>query len=56
MAMRKYTFRYGDGTVEIPLDEKNVLGELHGNRVPAIEDIPAALDGALNAPVDAPAL
>ena len=54
--MRKYTFRYGDGTVEIPLDEKNVLGELHGNRVPAIEDIPAALDGALNAPVDAPAL
>lgn len=56
MAMRKYTFRYGDGTVEIPLDEKNVLGELHGNRVPAIEDIPAALDEALNAPVDAPAL
>ena len=56
MAMRKYTFRYGDGTVEIPLDEKNVLGELHGNRVPAIEDIPTALDGALNAPVDAPAM
>ena len=54
--MKKYTFRYGDGTVEIPLDEKNVLGELHGNRVPAIEDIPAALDEALNAPVDAPAL
>ena len=54
--MRKYTFRYGDGTVEIPLDEKNVLGELHGNRVPAIMNIPAALDEALNAPVDAPAL
>ena len=32
---------------------KNVLGELHGNRVPPIEDIPAALTKALDAPVDA---
>ena len=51
--MKDYTFRYGDGTVSIPLDEKNVLGELHGNRVPPIEDIPAALTKALDAPVDA---
>ena len=54
--MKNYTFRYGDGTVSIPLDEKNVLGELHGNRVPPIEDIAAALTKALDAPVDAPAL
>ena len=54
--MKEYTFRYGDGTVKIPLDERGVLGELHGNRVPPIGDIPAALDAALNAPVDAPAL
>ena len=56
LMMKNYTFRYGDGTVQIPLDEKNVLGELHGNRFPAIEDIPAAVDEALNRPIDAPAL
>ena len=54
--MKNYTFRYGDGTVDIPLDEKNVLGELHGNRFPAIESIPTALDDALNHSIDAPAL
>ena len=54
--MRKYTFRYGDGTVQIPLDEKNVLGELHGNKVPPIEDIPAALARVLDAPIGMPAL
>ena len=56
MTMKEYTFRYGDGTVGIPLDERCVLGELHGNRVLPIGDIPTALDAALNAPVDAPAL
>ncbi len=51
--MKNYSFRYGDGTVSIPLDEKNVLAELHGNRVPPIDDIPAALAQALDAPIDA---
>ena len=54
--MKDYTFRYGDGTVCLALDEKQVLGELHGNRVPPIEDIPAALASALESPIDLPAL
>ena len=29
--MKTYSFAYGSGTVELPLDEKNVIGELHGN-------------------------
>ena len=29
--MKEYRFRYGDGEVVIPLDEGQVLGELHGN-------------------------
>lgn len=41
--MKDYVFRYGDGTVTLPLDETHVLGELHGNKVPPIEDIPACL-------------
>ena len=28
--MKTYSFAYGSGTVELPLDEKNVIGELHG--------------------------
>ena len=33
-----------------------MLGELHGNHVPPIEDIPAALASALESPIDLPAL
>ena len=54
--MKDYVFRYGDGTVTLPLDETHVLGELHGNKVPPIEDIPAALARVLDAPIGMPAL
>ena len=54
--MKDYVFRYGDGTVTLPLDESHVLGELHGNKVPPIEDIPAALARVLDAPIGMPAL
>ena len=40
MGMKEYRFRYGDGEVVIPLDEGQVLGELHGNHVPAAASIP----------------
>ena len=54
--MKNFTFRYGDGTVSAALDEKNILSVLHGNRVPAAEDIGAALRAALEAPIDSPPL
>ena len=54
--MKDYVFRYGDGTVTLSLDETHVLGELHGNKVPPIEDIPAALARVLDAPIGMPAL
>lgn len=54
--MKEYTFRYGEGTVAIPLDERSVLDELHGNRVPAAQDIPALLAESLEKPIDAPPL
>lgn len=54
--MKEYTFRYGDGKVTVSLDEKQVLGELHGNHVAPISDIPSALAEALEAPIDFPAL
>lgn len=30
--MKTYSFAYGSGTVELPLDEKNVIGELARQR------------------------
>ncbi|MBR3504049.1 MAG: nickel-dependent lactate racemase [Clostridia bacterium] len=50
--MKNFTFRYGDGAVSVPLNEENILAELHGNRVPAVADIPAALKEAVEAPID----
>ena len=37
--MKTYRFAYGSGTVEFPLEEKNIIGELHGNVVEPISDI-----------------
>ncbi|MBR5382768.1 MAG: DUF2088 domain-containing protein, partial [Clostridia bacterium] len=54
--MRSFTFAYGSGSVSFELDEKNILGVLHGNEVPPLIDIPAALAAALEAPIGAPAL
>ena len=50
--MTNFTFRYGDGTVSAALDEKNILAVLRGNRVPAVEDIGAALKKAVESPID----
>lgn len=50
--MKTYAFEYGSGTVEVPLDEAQVKMELHGNRVPPVENIEAALAEAVEHPVD----
>lgn len=50
--MKTYSFACGSGTVELPLDEKNVIGELHGNAVAPLADIRAALWASLDAPID----
>ena len=49
--MKRFTFRYGDGAVSADLDEKNILGVLHGNHVPALTDIPGALARAVERPI-----
>ena len=54
--MKEFRFRYGDGEVMIPLDERQVLGELHGNHVPAAASIPDTLRAALENPIDLPPL
>ena len=54
--MKRFTFRYGDGTVTADLDERTILGELHGHHVPPLSDIPGALREAVEHPVGGPAL
>ncbi len=50
--MKEYVFPYGDGSVCAVLDEKQVLGELHGHETPPIFDIRATLRHSLNEPID----
>ena len=53
--MKNYSFAYGEGTVSVPLNEQDVIGELVGKKIPALEDgkIGAALYETLNNPIDA---
>ena len=50
--MKTYRFAYGSGTVEFPLEENNIIGELHGNVVEPISDIRRELWASLDAPID----
>lgn len=50
--MKTYEFAYGRGHVTLPLDETNVLAELHGSETPPISDIRAALFATLEVPID----
>lgn len=54
--MKRYTLRYGEGTVSFELNDKQVMGELRGGFTAPCADIPAALKAALNAPIDSPPL
>ena len=54
--MKEFTFRYGDGAVTAALDEKNILGVLHGNSVPAAKDVAGTLAKAVEQPIESPAL
>ena len=51
--LKDYTFAYGEGTVTAKLPQEQVLGVLRGNPVPPLQDIKAALDEALDHPVEA---
>ena len=46
-----FDFAYGSGRVQLDLPENARYQELHGHNEPPIEDIPAALRAALEAPI-----
>ena len=50
--MKEYSFAYGKGTVTVPLDERQMLGVLHGKEVPPLPDLRAALWESLDHPID----
>ncbi|MBR6186269.1 MAG: nickel-dependent lactate racemase [Clostridia bacterium] len=49
--MKQFSFRYGSGSVNIELDEANILGVLSGKPTPPIADIPSALSEAVERPI-----
>lgn len=42
----------GHGHVSLPLNEADILAELHGSETPPITDIRSALISSLEAPID----
>lgn len=50
--MKTYEFAYGHGHVSLPLNEADILAELHGSETPPIADIRSALISSLEAPID----
>ena len=50
--MKEYSFAYGKGAVSVPLDERQVLGVLHGKAVAPLPDIRKALWESLDDPID----
>ena len=49
--MKDYSFAYGSGTVNIPLEEDQVTAVLDGNDIPPIPDIRAAVRESLETPI-----
>ena len=49
--MKAYRFKYGDGHIDVPLEENNIIGVLHGNVYDPLCDIKKALFDSLKNPV-----
>jgi nickel-dependent lactate racemase len=56
MGMKKFSLRFGKGTVEFQIPEEQLLYELMGNNHPALPDPAAAYLRSLDYPIDAPPL
>ncbi len=54
--MKNYSFKYGDGHINFAVEEKNIIGELYGNKTEPVADIRQALFESLNKPVGTGAL
>ena len=56
MGNKKFSFGYGNATVELALPEEQIIHEIEGRPAAAIEDVPAAVVAALRNPIGTPPL
>lgn len=56
MANKKCEFKYGNGLMTIDILEKQVIHELYGRPCEVVEDVPAAVQEALDNPIGTPPL
>jgi nickel-dependent lactate racemase len=56
MGMKKFSLRFGKGTVEFQIPEEHLVYELMGNNHPAPPDLAAAYLHSLDHPIDSPPL
>ncbi|MBM4329984.1 MAG: nickel-dependent lactate racemase [Deltaproteobacteria bacterium] len=56
MGLKKFSLRFGKGSVKFQIPEEDVLYEIVGNNRPALSDLPGTYRHALDHPIDAPPL
>ena len=56
MGMKKFSLRFGKGTVQFQIPEGQLLYEITGKNHPALPDLSSAYLQALDHPIDAPPL
>ena len=56
MGMKRFSLRFGKGTVEFQIPEEHLLYDLMGKNYPALPDLAAAYLHSLDHPIDAPPL
>ena len=56
MSMKKFSFGFGNGTMEMELPAERIIHEIEGRPVTALTDVPAAVKAALRNPIGTPPL
>ena len=56
MSKKKFSFGFGNGTMEMELPAERIIHEIEGRPVTALTDVPAAVQAALRNPIGTPPL
>ena len=56
MSMKKFSFGFGNGTMEMELPAERIIHEIEGRPSTALTDVPAAVKAALRNPIGTPPL
>ena len=53
---KNYQFRYGSGTVSLPIEENQIISVIEGHETKPLDDIKSALYKSLDTPIESDSL